>query len=101
MAPGGEQWQADELTSPRAVWSLVQVNEKNREGIEGSWGTSMAAPHVSGAIALALAKHPDWRRKPDLIARKLRESAFPLTDGACPLPCGVGQLDAVRLIQAQ
>jgi subtilisin family serine protease len=101
MAPGGERLQADELTSPRAVWSLVQVNEKNREGIEGMPGTSMAAPHVSGAIALALAKHPDWRGKPDLVARKLRESAFPLREGACPNPCGVGQLDAVKLIEAQ
>jgi subtilisin family serine protease len=101
MAPGGEPWQSDELTSPRAVWSLVQVNEKNREGIEGMAGTSMAAPHVSGAIALALAKHPDWRGKPDLIARKLKESAFPLTNGACPNPLGIGQLDALKLIEIQ
>jgi subtilisin family serine protease len=101
IAPGGEPWQSDELTSPRAVWSLVQVNEKNREGIEGMAGTSMAAPHVSGAIALALAKHPDWRGKPDLIARKLKESAFPLTNGACPNPCGIGQLDALKLIEIQ
>jgi subtilisin family serine protease len=101
MAPGGELKLSDEeeLRSPRAVWSVVQVNEKNREGIEGMPGTSMAAPHVSGAIALALARHPDWRGKPDLIARKLRESAFPLTNSACPNPCGVGQLDAVKLIE--
>jgi hypothetical protein len=58
----------------------------------------MAAPHVFGTIALELAKHPDWRGKPDLITRMLRESAFPLTDGACPNPRGVGQLDAVKLI---
>jgi subtilisin family serine protease len=103
MAPGGELRLSDEeeLRSPRTVWSVVQASAKNHEGIEGMPGTSMAAPHVSGAIALALAKHPEWRGKPDLIERKLRSSAFPLTDGACPNPCGVGQLDAARLIEVQ
>jgi serine protease len=103
MAPGGEPRLSDEeeLRSPRAVWSVVQASEKNREGIEGMPGTSMAAPHVSGAIALALAKHPGWRGKPDLIERKLRESAVPVLGGACPLPCGAGQLDAAKLIETQ
>jgi serine protease len=103
MAPGGEGRISDEeeLKLPRGVWSVVQVNAKNREGVEAMPGTSMAAPHVSGAIALALARHPDWRGKPDLIERKLRESASPVMAGACPNPCGVGQLDAAKLIDAR
>jgi subtilisin family serine protease len=97
MAPGGEPRLSDEeeLKSPRAVWSVVQVSDKNREGIEGMAGTSMAAPHVSGAVALALAKHPDWRGKPDLTERKLQESAAPVFGGA------FGQLDAAKLIETQ
>jgi serine protease len=63
-------------------------------------GTSMAAPHVSGAIVLALAKHPEWRRNPDLIEQALKASAVKPAAGACPTkkPCGSGQLDAKRLI---
>ena len=63
-------------------------------------GTSMAAPHVSGAIVLALAKHPEWRHNPDLVEQALRASAVKPAAGACPTekPCGSGQLDAERLI---
>jgi hypothetical protein len=61
----------------------------------------MAAPHVAVAIALALAKHPDWRGKPDLIEQKLRGSAVPIVASSCAHPCGVGQLDAMRLLEAR
>src|SRR5262249_22938530 len=44
-------------------------------GILGLMGTSQAAPHVSGAIALAMAKHADWRRHPDIVATAIRETA--------------------------
>jgi len=63
-------------------------------------GTSMAAPHVSGALALALAAHPEMRGHPDWIERLLRNNLAPLPQGACPpeRPCGRGLLDAERLV---
>jgi subtilisin family serine protease len=64
-------------------------------------GTSQAAPHVAGAIALALAKHEDWRRNPDLIAAAVHDTAVPMPAGACSHPCGPGQLDAQRLLEYQ
>lgn len=100
MAPGGDMKVNDENGLPIGVWSAVKVSSISAEGIEPQQGTSMAAPHVSGAIALALAKHPDWRRKPDLIEQKLRASAVPFIQDACNHPCGPGQLDAMKLIEA-
>jgi subtilisin family serine protease len=85
-------------TLPLYVWSAV----KGQNGIPygGMQGTSQATPHVSGAIALALSAHPEWRRKPDVIASVLRHSAAALPPGACPAdkPCGAGQLDAGALV---
>jgi serine protease len=88
----------------------VQMNNQNKEvplavfstlGTNYGWmqGTSQAAPHVAGAIALALTKHPEWRGKPDLIAQKLRQSLVPPPAGACPpdKPCA-NMLDALRFI---
>jgi CHAT domain-containing protein len=83
---------------PDRVWSTV----KGQNGVPygGMDGTSQATPHVSGAIALALSAHPEWRHKPDVIESVLRQSAAALPPGACSAatPCGVGQLDAGALV---
>lgn len=100
MAPGGDTRSKDETGFQPGVWSTIQVSSINPQGIEPMEGTSMAAPHVSGALALALAKHPEWRGKPDLIAKKLADSVVALPPAACPQSCGPGQLDAVRLLES-
>jgi subtilisin family serine protease len=100
MAPGGDTRTKDESGYEPGVWSTVQVSSISPQGIEPMQGTSMAAPHVTAAIALALSVHPDWRGKPDLIAKKLKELAVPTGTGACSNPCGPGQLDAAKLVNA-
>jgi hypothetical protein len=68
----------------------------------------MAAPHVAGAIALALAANPQWLDDPsktaDIVEQKLRASMIKRALNVCPKErsCGTaGHLDAARLLQQQ
>jgi serine protease len=107
MAPGGDTRDYEDPKTKKpipgsgekdGIFSVVRPTDGNRDGVRSLQGTSMAAPHVAGAIALALAKHPDWRV--DQVTEKLRASAFKLAPGACPKEksCGPGLLDVVKLI---
>lgn len=69
------------LSSQPAGWGL-------------SSGTSMAAPHVSGAVALLLQRHPNWN--PSEVKAALTVTAKPLTGGdgqVGPTRAGAGLVD--------
>ncbi len=63
-----------------------------------SSGTSMAAPHVSGAIAAFLSVRREFVGRPDDVKRIFVESATPL--GRDPTFEGGGLLDLMRALQA-
>jgi serine protease AprX len=68
----------------------------------GEWGeldgTSMAAPHVSGAAAMLMAQYPELKGQPRQIKRILCESATDL--GRERSLQGHGMLDVLRAMQS-
>ena len=61
-------------------------------------GTSMAAPHVSGAIAAFLSVHPEFRGSPDKIKQIFKQSATDL--GRSADFQGAGIIDLMRAIMS-
>ena len=57
-------------------------------------GTSMAAPHVAGVVALWLAEDPTLT--PKAIVDELKASALSRSSTQCPRKCGPGLLNADR-----
>lgn len=89
-APGGDgwlDWASERPTYSDTIWSTLP-------GGRYGWlqGTSMAAPHVAGVVALMRSVHPD--RTPAQVREALRDEARPL---ACPTDYdynGDGRVDA-------
>ncbi|WP_310795334.1 S8 family serine peptidase [Laceyella sacchari] len=66
-------------------------------------GTSMATPHVAGAAALLLQKHPDWN--PEQVKSALSNTAVKLKDTEkkeySPISQGAGRIDLPKAITTQ
>lgn len=82
---------------------LVAPGEKIRSAAPGNKdkvldGTSMAAPHVSGAIALLMSRHTEFIGNPAAVKRILCESATDL--GREKYFQGAGLLDVLRALQS-
>lgn len=95
MAPGGDPnasfvWDGRER--PLAVLSTV-LDENGAESYGWQIGTSMAAPHVTGVIALMRAQNPGLSF--NQILTRLRSTT---SDPVCSFGCGAGLIDAAAAL---
>lgn len=101
MAPGGNLSQVV-LGNPAGVLSLLFDDSSNQYVYGYYQGTSMAAPHVAGLIALMKSKKPSLNRAEalDILYRTSR----PLDAGKCvggtTADCGAGLIEANEALKA-
>jgi serine protease len=93
-APGGE------ISTSTSGGILSTLNAGSiapgADSYESYQGTSMAAPHVAGVVALMLSKNPSL--SPDDVAGKLMSTARPFPESC--LGCGAGIVDASAAVDA-
>ena len=95
MAPGGDPnatFMLDGTPRPLAVLSTV-LDSNGAEGYGWQIGTSMAAPHVTGVIALMRAQNPGITF--NQILSDLRSTT---SEPVCSFGCGAGLIDAAAAL---
>ena len=104
MAPGGDTQKTltvGGVTFPAGIISTV-LDENGRASYVAYNGTSMAAPHIAGVIALMLSRDPNLSF--DTVLTRLRDAATPLSGADCDSPiangCGSGLVDAAKAVNA-
>ena len=104
MAPGGDTQKTLTVggeTFPAGVISTV-LDQDGKPDFAAYNGTSMAAPHIAGVIALMLSR--DSSLGFDTVLARLRSSGAPLSSADCNSPvangCGSGLVDAAKAVSA-
>jgi serine protease len=87
----------DVLAPGSAIWSYVK-EEGGNKGLAYKSGTSMAAPHVSGVLALMVARNPNVSN--DKLIEILKGTARRRSPQQCPYKCGAGLIDALRAVSS-
>ena len=114
-APGGETWSCRAsvgeflpLATPPSQANCAPTRQHPAQGILSTVGnnafdfmsgTSMAAPHVAGIVALMQAVAP-VPKTTDQVKDILRRTAHPIAAANCPGGCGPGIIDAAEAVKA-
>jgi hypothetical protein len=89
----------DLLAPGEAITGPIPLIHDERPDYKSYDGTSQAAPHVSGAAALLIARYPELRGQPLEVKKILCDSATDL--GREPYFQGYGLVDVLRALQSR
>ena len=88
----------DLLAPGHGIWSAIPCSAQEPDAVGALPGTSQAAPHVSGAAALLMARNAELIGHPETIKQVLMRTATDL--GRDPDFQGAGLLDILRALQS-
>jgi serine protease AprX len=96
--PTGDGRKKPDLVAPGEKIISCSIHLDKGFEYEEKSGTSMAAPHVSGAVAAFLSAHPEYRGNPRQVKEILLKTATDLDRD--PAFQGAGLIDIMRAILA-